>query len=98
MNLDQVVGTVMDENGIDNLLLGNAACSTVAMNLRAMLKAHAPEQYKQYRSIRYPGGEGTDTLESRRESVSFLFDASRDLLVPYYKPMHKPEQDNDLDS
>ena len=86
MDLNEVVGTVMDENGIDNLVVGNCLCSNVSENLRRLLRQFAPLSYDEYRKVRYPGGEGTDTLETRRESVRFLFDTTRDLLAPYYKP------------
>jgi hypothetical protein len=86
MNLNEVVGTIMDENGIDNVTVGNATCATVSENLRGLLRAFDEPSYAKYREIRYPGGEGTDTLETRRDSVRFLFDASRDLLAPHYKP------------
>jgi len=86
MDLNEVMGTKLNEEGVANVTRGAVLCGIAAANLREILKQADPAMYADYRAVRYPEGEGSDTMETRRDSVRFLFDAARDLLVPHYVP------------
>jgi hypothetical protein len=86
LDLNSVVGTKLTEEGVDVLTRGMVVCANVRTSLRHLLQHSSPEDYKKYREIKYPTGEGSDTEGSRLSATRFLFDASRDLLCDYYVP------------
>ena len=86
MNLNEVVADVITAEGVQPITVGAQVCACVRENLRAFVRAADPDSYAQYRSIKYPEGLGSDTLETRREATRFIFDRARDLLVPHYVP------------
>jgi len=88
-NLTDVVHERITEDGVMPITTGNVVAATVRENLRMLLKRADPEGYEQYRLLRYPNGEGSDTQETRVASMRFLFDRSRDLLTPFY--LHSKE-------
>ncbi len=86
INLDEVVGAVVSDDGVTNITQGTVACDHVRTLLSSILRAADPVGYTEYRKIKRPAGAGSSTLETRREATRFLFDRVRDLLVPYYLP------------
>jgi hypothetical protein len=84
LDLNRVVGDVVNESGVQPITVGMQVCACVRENLRSLIKAADPEGYARYRAIKYPAGEGSDTPESRVEATRYLFDAARDLLAPHY--------------
>lgn len=85
IDLDTVLGvTETNDGSVLPITIGSQVCATVRENLRALIQASDPEGYAQYRAIKYPGGDGTDTPETRIEATRFIFDRARDLLVPHY--------------
>lgn len=84
LDLNQVVDSVCTDDGVTTITIGTQVCACVRENLRQLIKASDPEGYATYRALKYPGGDGTDTPESRLEATRYLFDRARDLLAPFY--------------
>jgi hypothetical protein len=61
-----------------------SANRAIRESIRVQFKTHCPDLYADYRKIRYPGGEGTDTPETRAQSVIYLFDMAREIVAPHY--------------
>lgn len=71
----------MDEATKTKLQHANARIRNV---IRDQLKMACPDLYADYRKIRYPGGDGTDTDATHAQSVVFLFDKAREIIAPHY--------------
>lgn len=84
LDLNTIVGDKMTPEGVTPITQGAAICASLRENLRQLLAAADPESYAEYRKIKYPAGEGSDTPESRLEATRFIFDRVRDLLLPHY--------------
>ena len=84
MNLNEVVTNQVSENGVQPITAGAVIFAQVRDSLRSVLRHHDEEGYGQYRVIKYPSGEGSDTLETRLAASRFLFDRVRDVLLPHY--------------
>lgn len=84
VDLHEVVGNVIDENGVQPITRGAQVCACVREQLRQIIQAANPKSYMDYRALKYPAGDGSDTPETRVEATRFLFDCARDLLVPHY--------------
>lgn len=84
LDLNEVVSSKLTETGAEVVTMGTIACANVRGLLRSLLKVADAEGYAEYRALKYPVGEGSDTPESRRAATRFLFDRTRDLLVPHY--------------
>lgn len=92
-DLNQIVADKMTETGVTPLTAGNLVSAHVRESLRSVLKAHDPDGYAMYKAIKYPGGpenESSATAETRLAATRFLFDRTRDLLLPYYMPINAP--------
>ncbi len=83
-DLNEIIGTRLNDDGVGNLTRGMVICAQVRDNLRDLLQHTDEPGYAQYRKIKYPYGEGTDTDETRVAATRFLFDRTRDILVPHY--------------
>lgn len=81
---DDVVHTHVDEDGVNDLTAGFVIGSRFREQLRAVLKEFDPKAYADYKAIKYPNGEGSDTAETRKASHRFLFDAVRDATCKRY--------------
>lgn len=86
VNLDEVVGSVLSDDGVTNITAGTLACDKVRTLLSSILRVVDPVGYTKYRKIKHPAGDGSATLETRKEATSFLFERAKDLLVPHYLP------------
>jgi hypothetical protein len=84
VNLNEVVTNQVSENGVQPITAGAVIFAQVRDGLRSVLKHHDEEGYAQYRAIKYPTGEGSDTAEARLAATRFLFDRVRDILLPHY--------------
>ena len=84
MKLTDVVSDKVSESGVQPITVGHVVSAQVREGLRAILKQYDEEGYAQYRAIKYPEGEGSDTPETRVAATRFLFDRSRDLMATYY--------------
>jgi hypothetical protein len=84
LDLNRIVGDVLTDKGVQPITVGAQVCACVRDNLRSLVRAADPESYIEYRRIKYPAGEGSDTLETRQEATRYLFNRARDLLVPHY--------------
>jgi hypothetical protein len=84
MDLNEVIGSLVSENGVASLTRGAVLSAQVREGLRNILKSADPEGYNTYREIKYPQGPGSDTSESRLAATRFIFDRARDLLVQHY--------------
>jgi len=71
----------VDENTKAKLQGANAA---IRNTIRNQLKFACPDLYAEYRSIKYPTGEGSDTEETRLKATLFLFDTAREIVAPHY--------------
>lgn len=80
LDLNAPYATQLTEDGVAVLTHGEVIASNVRENLRGLLKVASPADYAKYREIKYPGGDGTATDETRQAAARFLFDAARDLL------------------
>jgi len=83
-DLNQVAGDKLTPEGVQPITVGAVICSQAREQFRSLLKVAAPERYEEYRSIKYPAGDGSATQETRVAATRFLFDAARDLLAPHY--------------
>jgi hypothetical protein len=86
LNLNEVVGTSLNENGVTTVTRGALAMHQVRSILSGLLQQADPAGYAEYRKLKRPAGKGSDTPETRQEAQRFLFDRARDLLVPFYIP------------
>lgn len=84
IDLNQVTGDKLTPDGVQPITVGAVICAQAREQFRSLLKAAAPERYEEYRSIKYPAGNGSATPETRLAATRFLFDAARDLLAPHY--------------
>lgn len=84
MDLNEVVTEHLTEEGVQPITMGAVACAQLRNQMRALLKIADAEGYAAYREIKYPGGKGSATPETRLAATRYLFDRSRDLLVPHY--------------
>lgn len=85
-DLNEVIGTRLNDEGVGALTRGMIICAQVRDNLRDLLQHVDEPGYAKYRKIKYPYGEGSDTNETRVEATRFLFDRARDTLIPHYVP------------
>jgi len=86
LNLNDVVGSHLDANGVTSITKGAVVGAMLRDQLRGFLKAAAPEKHAAYKAIKYPSGEGSDTPETRRAAVAFVFDTVRDMVLAHYVP------------
>jgi hypothetical protein len=84
LDLTEAVSSRMTEDGVETVTVGSVACANVRCQLRTLLKVADAEGYAEYRAVKYPAGEGSDTPETRLAATRFLFDRARDLLTPHY--------------
>lgn len=87
MDLNEVVATRVTDTGVLNVTRGNVVSAQVREGLRNLLQTADPEGYAEYRAIKYPEGEGSDTPETRLAATRFIFDRARDLLTEHYLRM-----------
>ena len=99
LDLNQVVGTQLTEDGVGVLTHGAMSAMNVRENLRNLLKHADRSAYANYREIKYPGGKENATHETRIAATRFLFDSVRDLLEPHYlsAPSEGISSDSDED-
>jgi hypothetical protein len=83
-DLNEIIGTRLNEDGVGTLTRGMIICAQVRDNLRDLLQHVDEPGYAEYRKLKYPFGEGSDTDETRIKATAFLFDRSRDTLLPHY--------------
>jgi hypothetical protein len=84
IDLNEIVSSRITSEGVETVTMGTVACANFRDQARALLKSADSAGYAEYRSTKYPAGEGSATPETRLAATSFLFDRVRDLLVPHY--------------
>lgn len=85
--LDQIISSKMDENGVQNITLGNVAARQMARMAVELLKAEGGKPYAEYKAIKFntePGEKGFATPESKKAAYVFALKAAAELAGSLY--------------